>query len=113
MAKQKLKKHEDPLKPYYKKIPKFYKDLGWEACWAYCHQKFTAKGSTAHWTLNYGDVKLVFWTEYHPRAEILHRVERLRKLTGVKYPRSFFELEVPSINKPWVSQRRRYFNVIY
>lgn len=107
------KKHTDPLKPYYKKIPKFYKDLGWEACWAYVHTKFIQKDSTAHWVLKYGDVKLVFWTQYHPKKEIMARVKRLREITGIEYPKSAYGLEIYSINKPWATRGRNLFKVIY
>ena len=101
MTEKTIKKQGNPIKQYYKKIPKFYKDLGLEACSAYVRQKFIHKGSTAHWTLKYGDVKLVFWTIYWSRTDIMSRVKKLRKLTGKEHPRSFLGLEIYSINKPW------------
>lgn len=101
MTKKTIKKQGIPIKQYYKKIPKFYKDLGPEACTAYLRQKFKRKQSTAHWTLKYGDVKLVFWTIYWSRTDIMSRVKKLRKLTGKEYPRSILGLEIYSINKPW------------
>ena len=107
------KKHTDPLKAYYHKIPKFYKELGWKACSAYVRQKFYRKGSTAHWVLNIDGMKFVFWTKYWPRDIVIGSLNAYRKRTGnMSLPhgglfadRPSVDLETASINKPLETKR--------
>lgn len=105
-----LKPHRDPLLPYYKKIPKFYKDLGWKACWEYVVAKMH-KAPTAHGVINYGDVKLVFWEQN--RKKIMQRIEWLREVKGDGFSGGRIALECYTINKPWLSRERKYFEVRY
>lgn len=43
------------------KIPKFYKDLGVEAMWAYVRQHYFCKDSTKHWHYDYNGLRYWFW----------------------------------------------------
>lgn len=90
----------EKLKPYWDKIPKFYKDLGIEACYGYVRRKASGR-STSHWTYNYGGTVLAFWTDAYPRRQILNTIATIFAHSSPDhFPRDHW-LETVSFNKPW------------
>ena len=90
----------EKLKPHWDSIPKFYKDLGIEACRAYVRRKLYGR-STSHWTYNYGGTILAFWKDAYPRHHILNVISTIfRNSSPDHYPQDHW-LDLVSFNKPW------------
>lgn len=88
----------------YNKVPKFYKELGFDAAESYLRMKSKGK-STKHWTLPYGDYKFVFFDCISP-IKVREHIRYMRSNTAERYPWDPV-LNMWSLNKPLNYEFRR------